>query len=215
MQYRIDRNLALMFGVFTVTTVITLFVRNAIVGNTIHNSLLWNLFLGFTPLLIAVVIVFFQEKLNSFWLFVAGGVWLLFYPNAPYIISDFIHLRSDLGTVVIYDALIIFLFAMLSFYYGLYSIKLAATVLTDRFSRTIANCVIVFCILLASLGFYLGRIVRLNSWDAFTRPLDVLKQIWNSLFPVADHWQAYAMIFLFAVAQFMVLLATRNYEPVD
>jgi len=101
MHYQLDRKLVLMFTLFTVITIVTLFVRNAIAGNTIHNSLLWNFFLGFVPLLIAAGIVFIQDKLNNFWLFVAGGVWLLFYPNAPYIISDFIHVRSDQPAVAV------------------------------------------------------------------------------------------------------------------
>jgi len=212
MHYQLDRKLVLMFTLFTVITIVTLFVRNAIAGNTIHNSLLWNLFLGFVPLLIAAGIVFIQDKLNNFWLFVAGGVWLLFYPNAPYIISDFIHVRSDQPAVAVYDTLIIFLFAMLSFYYGLYSMKMAWVVLVKRFSRNIANAIIVFSLVMASLGLYLGRVIRLNSWDLFTKPLGIFKEIWASLFPVADHWQAYAMIFLFLMAQSLVLLATKNFE---
>ena len=212
MHFQIDRKLAIMFVCFTVLTIATLFVRNAIAGNTIHNSLLWNLFLGFVPLLIAVAIVFFHSKLNNFWLFVAGGIWLLFYPNSPYIISDFIHVRSDQPDVAVYDALIIFLFAMLSFYYGLYSMKMAWVLLVKRFSRKVANGLIIFCLIMASLGLYLGRVIRLNSWDLFTKPLTIFKEIWASLFPIAEHWQAYAMIFLFLMAQSMVLLATKNFE---
>lgn len=212
MEYRIDRRLVLMFALFTSITVATLFIRNMVVGNSIHNSLLWNLFLGFVPFLIAVGIARFANKLNNFWLFVVGGIWLLFYPNAPYIVTDFIHLRSDQAAVAVYDALIIFLFAMLSFYYGLYSIKMAWIVLMQRFSRNIANALIIFCLVLASLGLYLGRVIRLNSWDLFTQPIDLFKEIWASLFPMADHWQAYAMIFLFLMVQSMVLMATRNFK---
>lgn len=212
MQYQVDRRLIHMLASFTAIAIITLLIRNLVVGNSIHNSLFWNLFLGFTPLLIAAVVVRIRSRLNTFWLFVGGAVWLLFYPNAPYIISDFIHVRSDAQPYVVYDTLIIFLFAMLSFYFGLYSIKLAWAVLKDRFSAGTANSIIIFSILLASLGFYLGRVVRLNSWDIFTDPLRVVKEIGNSLFPFVDHWDAYAMMFLFTLAQLLVLQATRGYN---
>ena len=53
--------------------------------------LLWNLFLAWLPLLFALLALRWQKR--PFLALAAAFLWLLFFPNAPYLVTDLIHLR--------------------------------------------------------------------------------------------------------------------------
>src|SRR4051795_4599828 len=101
MKYKLPTNYLFALVAFTVAILIIFFVRNMIEGNKAYNFLLWNLFLAFLPLLFAWVIHFFAGKLNKVIIIIATFFWLLFYPNAPYMISDLIHVNNT-SPVVLY-----------------------------------------------------------------------------------------------------------------
>ena len=69
-------------------------------GHITYIFLVWNLFLAWMPLFIALFIwLLFRNGLLNITLWsVMACLWLLFYPNAPYIITDLVHLdaRSDM-----------------------------------------------------------------------------------------------------------------------
>ena len=54
---------------------------STITGNSGYNFLVWNLFLGFLPYLIAIVLKLYTDRLNLLWLLFGSFIWLLFYPN--------------------------------------------------------------------------------------------------------------------------------------
>lgn len=72
--------------------------------------LAWNLFLVWIPF--AVSLAFGKEFKTYGW--VRGGlfiVWLLFFPNAPYLLTDLIHLKQRAGIPLWYDLMMILTFA--------------------------------------------------------------------------------------------------------
>lgn len=69
-------------------------------------SLNWNLFLAWIPLIFALAAWLLIQRrtwMPVILLLLAG--WLLFLPNAAYIITDLIHLRARNGAPLWYDAL--------------------------------------------------------------------------------------------------------------
>src|SRR4051794_15752674 len=77
--------------------------------------LLWNLFLAWIPLLFAYYLQqsYFSERRNPVFIFVTGFLWLLFFPNAPYIITDLVHLNHKLSCLPFwFDTLLLFTFAL-------------------------------------------------------------------------------------------------------
>src|SRR6187549_2506963 len=52
----------------------------------------WNLFLACVPFVISSYIVIKAEDLSKWRLFALMMAWLVFFPNAPYIITDLFHL---------------------------------------------------------------------------------------------------------------------------
>jgi uncharacterized membrane protein len=183
-----------------------------------YNYLIWNLFLGFVPFLVALLIQLFEKHAANFVLIIGSFVWLLFYPNAPYMITDLIHVH-DASPTVIYDTLMIFSFSTLSLFFGFYSIKLMQKVLNKRIkvekmTTKITNTIIVFTLILSSFGIYLGRILRLNSWDVFTEPLKTMGIIFDHLFPVTKNPVTYAIIIIFTLVQGFMLFLMRDIDEV-
>ena len=193
----------------TAAVVGVLAVRDLVLDNHLFHFLLWNLFLGFLPLAIAYGLHRYYARLPRWALWLGGVVWLLFYPNAPYMISDLMHNQMD-PDAILYDTLILFGFAMLSLFYGFLSLKLMFRVFVQMRGRHVANTALVLSLLLSSLGFYMGRVIRFNSWDIFTKPLAVLRGTLADLFPVSAHLDAYAVMLLFGGLQYLLLVMMRD-----
>ncbi|MEO1631092.1 MAG: DUF1361 domain-containing protein, partial [Bacteroidota bacterium] len=65
--------------------------RIAVTGDLQFAFLLWNLFLASVPLVLSRGLARFERP---GWLALGvGSAWLLFFPNAPYILTDLVHLR--------------------------------------------------------------------------------------------------------------------------
>ncbi|MEO0455643.1 MAG: DUF1361 domain-containing protein [Cyanobacteria bacterium P01_A01_bin.114] len=139
--------------------------------------MVWNTFLALIPFAL------------SLWLFRGRGAhvrrlpwWLgfltfvAFLPNAPYVLTDIIHLVKDIrGGQSIWAISVIlvpqyFLFMLIGF-----EAYVASLVSLARYlSREGKQAWIPFAELtlhgLTAIGIYLGRFLRFNSWDILTRP---------------------------------------------
>jgi uncharacterized membrane protein len=96
-----------------------------------------------------------------------GGLWLLFLPNAPYVLTDFIHLGD---THRLYDSLLVGSFAFTGLALGFASLLLVQLVVTRAGGALLGWVTALVALFSASVGIYLGRVLRLNSWDALQRP---------------------------------------------
>lgn len=201
-------------SISTVGCVALLVIRNTVVGNKDYNFLIWNLFLAIIPFVIAFVLDLFHKKLPNLVLILGGCLWLLFYPNAPYMVSDLIHVDKA-SSVVLYDTLIIFSLSILALLSGFYSLRLIYVIIKRKKNQKFAMTAIGFFILLSSFGIYLGRILRLNSWDVFTKPIQTATLIIDHLFPISTNPTTYAVIILFSFVQFMVLYLVRDFKYIE
>jgi uncharacterized membrane protein len=150
--------------------------------------LAWNLFLAWVPLLITL---FLNERIkagsrNKYCFALGLLVWLLFLPNAPYIITDLLHLKANTHVPIWFDSILVFSFALAGLLCGLYSLFLAHHIIDRLFNQVIGWLGVVGSVGLTGFGVYLGRVERWNSWDLFTNPvrllMDCLQQTTN---PVA------------------------------
>ncbi|MCC4213903.1 DUF1361 domain-containing protein [Leeuwenhoekiella parthenopeia] len=151
--------------------------------------LVWNLFLAFIPLGIAWYAEA-QERLEKqkLQLFTALAVWLLFLPNAPYVITDLIHLSYSPEDWLWYDLVTISVFALLSLYFGFESIRVWRKLLATQIAAKWVNLATVAVLILCGFGIYLGRFIRFNSWDVVTNPLELLYTIAQYLInPIQNH----------------------------
>jgi uncharacterized membrane protein len=97
-------------------------------------------------------------------------LWLLFFPNAPYLLTDFIHLQESQTTPLWYDALMLASFAWTGLVLGFASLYLMQVIWDRVVSPFWSWLGVIGALGLASFGVYLGRFLRFNSWDALVRP---------------------------------------------
>lgn len=158
--------------------------------------LIWNLILGWVPLGIAVL----TKKLHSLSILklsLLTSIWLLFLPNAPYIITDFIHLQLSPKYFIWYDAILIFIFALAGLYCYIASFKEMCVLWQPHLSKRGLQ-VIHFCIpFVTAFGIYLGRFLRFNSWDVMTAPQHLIQKIGALVFNPADYKLAWLFIITF------------------
>ncbi len=161
--------------------------------------LFWNIFLAFVPFFISSFLFIYTNKEKIIKpIFVIGFIiWLVFLPNAPYVVTDFIHLGRIAGVPVMYDLFVIFSAATVSLFIGLHSIYQIERIFLLKFSQKITNIIILIVILLASFGVYLGRFLRFNSWDLFTSHISLVSSISKVFTRSNDYINAYTYTFLF------------------
>lgn len=159
-------------------------VRAERTGAPVFAFLFWNLFLAWVPYALALALVGLDRVRAPGWLLAAPGiVWLLFLPNAPYILTDFIHLGAIPGAPLWFDALLIGAFAGTGLLLGLASLYLVHRVVAARLGPVAGWVLAIGALALSSLGVYLGRFPRFNSWDVLANPDGLVDVV---LFRLAD-----------------------------
>ncbi len=136
-----------------------------------YRFLAWNLFLAWIPFLLALALYdSARQRRPRVVLILLGVLWLLFLPNAPYIVTDFVHVGEVPGAPLWYDAGMTAAFAGTGLVLGLGSLLLVQGVVARRFGALSGWLMVLPVLLLCSVGISIGRFQRLNSWDALTRP---------------------------------------------
>lgn len=143
--------------------------------------ILWNIFLAFVPFIISSFLLFYykEKKVNHILLIMGMFLWLIFIPNAPYIITDFVHLGEIRFIPILFDILLIFSSATLGLILGANSMFHIEQIFNLKYSKTKTSIIMMIIILLISFGLYLGRFLRFNSWDIFVNHTSLIKNVWN------------------------------------
>jgi uncharacterized membrane protein len=134
-------------------------------GATRYSFLVWNLELAWIPLLLALLLELVARRAAA--ALAVGALWLLFLPNAPYVLTDFVHLGAEHRT---FDVVLVGSFAFTGLALGFASVALVQRTVTRRLGDVAGWAVALGSLAAASVGIYLGRVQNLNSIDAFTRP---------------------------------------------
>ena len=170
-------------------------VRVQRTGHTFYRFLDWNLFLAWIPFGLAATAQALVRPGGRLIATLLSVLWLLFFPNAPYIVSDFVHLGPSRSVPLWYDGLMLSAFAGTGLLLGFASLRLMQQVWRRMVGPVLSWAGVVAAIGLGSVGVYLGRVFRLNSWDALLHPLEVtglvLRQLAN---PFAHRWAALVIV---------------------
>ena len=141
--------------------------------------LAWNLFLAWIPYFIGL---WLAQKNQSRWAFCLWLVlWLLFFPNAPYIVTDLLHLRPRPPVPFWYDLMLLFSTALTGLTLGLVSLYEVHLALAKRMEGGRAWMLVGLLVALGSFGVWLGRYQRWNSWDAMINPGGIVQDLWRIL----------------------------------
>lgn len=136
----------------------------------------WNLFLAWIPLLLSSFILAFNIKSKISLIFIII-VWILFFPNSPYILTDLFHLRARNSVPIWYDLIVILSYAWTGLICGFISLNDIEKSLSEYGKRNSINAVIIFFLFMSSFGVYLGRFLRWNSWDVLNNPFGLFSDI--------------------------------------
>jgi uncharacterized membrane protein len=158
--------------------------------------LVWNIFLAGVPLLIMDLYTSYAHKLSGTLLKLAklktALLWVLFLPNAYYLLTDFMHLNPEVLVNIrgdqakyfftysrgdgqfVYDSLLLFLAAALGLYLGGLAMNRAYRYIKKNYDQKIAVCALLLAGAASPVAVYIGRFGRWNSWDALTQPWSVV-----------------------------------------
>ena len=157
-------------------------------GTRVHGGLAWNLVLAWIPLVLALLL-YARARVGASWRVLAplGLLWLAFFPNAPYLITDLKHLGQGAQVPVLYDVLLLSAAAWLGLLLGLTSLFLVHAVVRRLVGVLDAWALVVGVLALSSFGIYLGRVQRWNSWDLVVHPAPIVNQIGQGLLHPLSH----------------------------
>ena len=160
-----------IFGLLAGASIISVGIvrfRTSLTGSPHYAFLIWNLFLAWIPFIIAYFT--YITSIKRRWLYVivpvSAFLWLIFFPNAPYILTDFQHLSYAGNDIPVwYDVILLIWFSFTGLFLGMVSLFLMQEIVRREFGRWFGWGFVLIVTGLSTIGVYMGRFLRWNSWD--------------------------------------------------
>jgi uncharacterized membrane protein len=173
--------------------------------------LLWNILLALIPYWISLFMLRRREATAlPLPLAVIGSVlWLLFIPNAPYLVTDLIHITHLKQIPIIFDTFLIFTSAWIGVLLYCKSVYNIEQILRMKYSSRATSYIIAIISMVVSFGIYLGRFLRFNSWDVLANPLSLYGGVRDTLSYQSGTNSTVAFIVLSAVFVFTAYQSWR------
>lgn len=188
-----------------------LLARTVYTGGLTFAFLVWNLFLAFLPWLLSYSLTLRPAWIESRWKFTALFiVWLLFVPNAFYMLTDLFHLYDSYSVPRWYDLLLIFCFAWNALLMGILSVRHMEKIVQAAWSYRFDWFFVYPVMLLNALGIYIGRYLRFNSWDLISNPFRLLADMAHLVLHPVQYKGAWAMVFCFSFFLSILYMTLRK-----
>lgn len=198
-------NLSVVLALSVSFSVVLIAYRCHFTSTLLYTFLCWNLILALIPYLLSSAIVLYPPKnKNNLMLYLLIAVWLLFFPNAPYILTDLFHLRAKPPVPFWYDLVLILSCAWNGLILAIVSLWDMHQLLNRLFNRTLGWIFALSALVLGSFGIYLGRYLRFNSWDIISNPRSLFFDILDRIINPLSHTTTYGVTILFSV--FLIIL---------
>jgi uncharacterized membrane protein len=185
-------------------------VHTRLNGRERYGFLVWNLFLAWIPFGAAVLASLAARNKISLILLVplCTLVWLFFFPNAPYLLTDFQHLTVlDSAAPVWYDVVMFIWYAWTGLMLGVASLFLIHEIVTRLTNRFWGWAFAFGITCLSSVGVYLGRFLRWNSWDILQEPGSIFKDMYDLLSEPLANKSTYVFVILFTLLFLFIYVA--------
>ncbi len=168
-----------------------IFFRVVNQGSIRFAFLVWNLFLAWIPFSLSLMINYINRDKKYgirkyIYLSALGFLWLIFYPNAPYVVTDIIHLSNynyyggynfNSSFIIWYDFILVMLFVFISYILGHISLFIIHKIIEKKYNRVLGWIFVSTVSILSGFAIYLGRFLRFNSWEIITNPVSLLGEI--------------------------------------
>jgi uncharacterized membrane protein len=173
-------------------------------------GLLWNLFLAAVPFFWSIVFRWADRNQRPVWAIVSFALWLLFLPNAPYILTDLIHLRPRPYIPLWFMLAMLLSCAGTGTLLGYLSLLNVQETIARKFSTRAGWSVAVGSLMLCGFGIYLGRFLRWNSWDALTKPIELARTVVRQFIDSGSHPHPLGVTLIYGVGLLIGYLAIRT-----
>jgi uncharacterized membrane protein len=198
--------------------VIFYFLRVSYAHNWNYRNLLWNLILAWVPYIFSFLAATIHNLFpKRRWLIPLTALpWLAFFPNAPYMVTDFYHLTERPPVPLWYDIGLIAIFAFTGLFLAIASLRTMHHLVEASFGKLTGWLFAIFVLSLAGFGVYLGRFGRYNSWDLLIQPKVVVKDIAIQLLNPLDNLGFVGFTLMFTaimVVFYLMFVSVNRLEP--
>jgi uncharacterized membrane protein len=189
--------------------------RYLVTGHARFTFLPWNLLLAWMPFFFALgAWRWFRSappQPRRGWLCSAG--WLVFFPNAPYLCTDMVHLfrvgRAP-ASLFWFDLVMLLTFAFTGLLLGFASLAVMQSLVARARGWLFGWLFAAATLGMAGFGIYLGRFLRWHSWDVLRSPLGLTKDIADRLFAPWEcrhTWGFSLLVFAFLFLNYVICQA--------
>lgn len=192
-------------------------LRNVLFGQGAYQFYAWNLFLAWLPLAFAMHATTTAPAPRPGLRVVSAGLWLLFLPNAPYLVTDLVHWIPRRPVPEWFDLLLCVHFAWLGLALGFTSLRRMESEVVRRHGTAWGRTFALACLGLCSFGVYLGRFRRWNSWDLLWSPAALLEDVTRRVLDPWHHrgtWAFTGTCAIFLMSAYWAM-AAMHAEPAD
>jgi uncharacterized membrane protein len=165
----------------------------------------WNLLLAIIPFLFSRKLAA-QKKFGIAAFLLIGG-WLLFFPNAPYIVTDIFHYRDRPPIPKWFDLLLVTSAAWSGLLLGIASLMQVENFLAKHIKAAWVRLAVFSSMVLCGYGIYIGRFLRFNSWNIVTQPSKLVYTSVHHVLQPQENLKVWGFTFLFA-AMFAIIYFT-------
>jgi len=203
-------NETLFLGILSVLCFCFSLFRLHYTGTKVFLFLNWNLFLAFVPwMLTSITIIKPKLQESKLALLLISGIWLLFFPNAPYILTDLFHLKWQSSMPIWFDLILILSFAWTGLLFGFFSLLDLEKMMQRWIDARIVTAISIVLMFVGSFGIYLGRYLRWNSWDILTEPFSLLYDIGDRVINPFSHKGTWGMTLFMGIFLNMIYLSFK------
>jgi uncharacterized membrane protein len=219
---------------FNLWALLQIFLRHWIYGARLYKPMILNVVLSWLPnivlLIYLITAIMLIPMFGSGWAasittLIFIPIWLLLLPNANYLITELNlnHRRDNEKVPMWYDIISVLTLALTGVLNAVSSIVVLNTIyifslrdvtsgnlLAGIASDPVFWLTTVGTILLSSFGIYIGRYIRVNSWD-IRHPLKLLKKIWHHV--VHERHLGDALLFVLFFSAFLFLMYLLFISP--
>jgi len=184
----VDYGLYLLALLFSIDIALVL-IRSRVGHMQNYLFIPWNLFLACVPYAVSLCAAIVHRAFpRSWWLLLPlFPVWLLFLPNAPYLISDFVHLGSSSDLQVWYDSAMLATYAVTGCTLAILSLDTMHRITRSFLGWRVGWLFVVVTLFLTGIGVHLGRVQRYNSWDILLNTEELVAEVIDRTIHLYDH----------------------------
>lgn len=156
--------------------------------------------LAWIPYLFSLLVGLLHRRFpGQWWLLIAPFVfWLIFFPNAPYVVTDLLHLDPHPPVPIWYDVGLFASFVWTGCLIAVTSLNIMQSAVRSYLGSVASWMFVAATVVLSGLGIYLGRFLNWNSWDLLFEPRQVFTDVLIRVIHPIRFMQIYGVTLMFA-----------------